>query len=67
MQLMMESDTVIGFQVMARDITERKSVEQALAESERRFREVIEKVDLLAASDRMPKGSLSSVTTSSLG
>ena len=31
------------------DITERKRSEQALQESERRFREVLERVDLLAA------------------
>jgi len=34
---------------LARDVTDRKRSEQALLESERRFREVLERVDLLAA------------------
>ena len=36
-QLLMEGDTVHGFQVVAREVTERKRVELALRESEERF------------------------------
>ncbi len=36
-QLLMEGNTVNGFQVVAREVTERKRVEQALRESEERF------------------------------
>ncbi|HPV83033.1 MAG TPA: PAS domain S-box protein, partial [Nitrospira sp.] len=36
-QLLMDGNTVNGFQVVAREVTERKRVEQALRESEERF------------------------------
>ena len=37
-QLIMEDDNVIGFQAVARDITERKRTEEALRQSEAKFR-----------------------------
>jgi diguanylate cyclase (GGDEF)-like protein/PAS domain S-box-containing protein len=39
-QLIVEDDNVTGFQVVARDITERKRIEEALQESEKRYREL---------------------------
>ncbi|MDA8407646.1 MAG: PAS domain S-box protein [Deltaproteobacteria bacterium] len=42
-QLLMEKDTIVGFQSIARDITDRKKTEEALRESEGRFRGMFEK------------------------
>jgi diguanylate cyclase (GGDEF)-like protein/PAS domain S-box-containing protein len=39
-QLIIENGAVTGFQVVARDITERKRMEEALRESENRYREL---------------------------
>jgi diguanylate cyclase (GGDEF)-like protein/PAS domain S-box-containing protein len=39
-QLIVEDDNVKGFQVVARDITERKRIEEALQDSENRYREL---------------------------
>ena len=41
-QLIVEDDNVTGFQVVARDITDRKRIEEELRDSEERYRKIIE-------------------------
>jgi diguanylate cyclase (GGDEF)-like protein/PAS domain S-box-containing protein len=43
-QLLRENDAVIGFQAIARDITDRKRAQDALSESEQKHRTIIENI-----------------------
>lgn len=50
--LNIENDKITGFHIVARDITERKQVEESLREAEERFKTIIETVpSLLAITD----------------
>lgn len=46
-QLLQEGDRIVGFQAVARDITERKRSEEHVRQSEQRVRETLEEVRLL--------------------
>ena len=44
-QLIIEDDHVIGFQSVSRDITDRRRIEEALRESEERYRTILENIE----------------------